>query len=194
MLGYYDAFPFERHPLWQMVLSGGLTAAQVMRAETQHFIRSNVGRDSRKRAAEQAANVSQRAHKLLMETYKEEYTEDETGPSHVDLIKRFLLIGGMYEGDIAAATPTPGNSAAIAMYKDITDRGPLHHMIGAGAVEYFYSGLSPKIFEAYVGRYASPRSKLRHTGCMGRSNQSMRSGHSKSSRRPLSNSRLDRSH
>lgn len=153
VLGYYDAFPFERHPLWQMVLSGGLTAAQVMRAETQHFIRSNVGREFRKRAAEQAANVSQRAHKLLMETYKEEYTEDETGPSHVDLIKRFLLIGGMSEGDIAAATPTPGNSAAIAMYKDITDRGPLHHMIGAGAVEYFYSGLSPKIFEAYVGRY-----------------------------------------
>jgi hypothetical protein len=48
------------------------------------------------------------------------------------------------------AIPTPGNSAAIAIYKDITDRGPLHHMIGAGAVEYYYSALSPRIFEAYT--------------------------------------------
>jgi pyrroloquinoline quinone (PQQ) biosynthesis protein C len=110
---------------------------------------ARVPEESRGAGRERVPARSQAANGNL----QEECTEDETGPSHVDLIKRFLLIGGMSEGDIAAATPTPGNSAAIAMYKDITDRGPLHHMIGAGAVEYFYSGLSPKIFEAYVGRY-----------------------------------------
>jgi pyrroloquinoline quinone (PQQ) biosynthesis protein C len=145
--------PFEEHPYWKRVLTGSFTLKEVMAAETQHFIRSDRGRHFRKRAAEEAAAVSSRAHELLLETYKEECTEDETGPSHVDLIKRFLALGGVDEIAISRAKPTPGNSAAIAMYKDIADRGPLHHMIGAGAVEFYYSRLSPRIFNAYTTLY-----------------------------------------
>jgi pyrroloquinoline quinone (PQQ) biosynthesis protein C len=88
-----------------------------------------------------------------METYKEECTHDESGPSHVDLIRGLLNSRGVSDAALASAVPTPGNTAAIAIYKDITDRGPLHHMIGAGAVEYYYSQISPRIFEAYTQQY-----------------------------------------
>lgn len=153
VLSYYNQFPFERHPLWQAIIAGTLTHEQVMLAETQHFVRSNIGREFRKKAAEESKSFSEKAHELLMETYREECTEDDSGPSHVDLIKRFLLMGGVAEDKIISAKPTVANSAAIALYKDIGERGPLHHMLGAGAVEYFYSFLSPKILEAYVTKY-----------------------------------------
>jgi pyrroloquinoline quinone (PQQ) biosynthesis protein C len=154
ILSFYEEFPSERHPLWMAVLGGKLTLEQILRAETQHFLRSVAGARFRLTAAEQAKSVSAKAHELLMETYKEECTHDETGPSHADLIKRFLLIGDITEEQLANAIPTPANAAAIALYKDISDRGPIHHMLGAGAVEYFYSALSPKIFEAYTTKYA----------------------------------------
>lgn len=153
ILGPYKDWPFENHPLWQLVFSGELTLAQVLRAEKQHYIRSNVGREFRKRAAEQCANVSARAYALLMQTYLEECTDDASGPSHLELIRRLLVEGGVREKEFQELIPTPGNAAAIALYKDIADRGPLHHMIGAGAVEFFYSQLSPRIYDAYVTRY-----------------------------------------
>jgi pyrroloquinoline quinone (PQQ) biosynthesis protein C len=149
VLAHYQAFPFEKHPYWQGVLDGLWSHDQIMRAELQHYIRSNIGRRFRKRAAEESKTISSKAHELLMETYLEECT-DERGPSHVGLIRRFLLDGGMVSAELDQAIPTPGNTAAIAIYKEITDRGPLHHMIGAGAVEYYYSALSPRIFEAYT--------------------------------------------
>lgn len=152
VLGNYRLFPFERHPYWIGVVEGRFTKSQILSAETQHFIRSNVGREFRRRAAEEAKAISQRAHSLLYETYREECT-DECGASHVGLIRRFLNIGGITDDQLAEAMPTPGNAAAIALYKEITDRGPIHHMIGAGAVEFYYSALSPKIFEAYTVRY-----------------------------------------
>jgi pyrroloquinoline quinone (PQQ) biosynthesis protein C len=154
VLAHYEAFPFEKHPYWQGVLNGRWTHDQIMRAELQHYIRSSIGREFRRRAAEESKAISAKAHELLMETYREECT-DEFGPSHVELIKKFLLKGGCTEADLLGAIPTPGNSAAIAMYREITDRGPLHHMIGAGAVEYFYSALSPKIFDAYIAQSIS---------------------------------------
>ena len=153
VLAFYNLMPFEHHPLWKMVLAGELTSEQVLAAEEQHFIRSNVGRHFRRRAAEEARSVSDLAYKLLSETYSEECLDDDTGPSHVELIKRLLLIGGLSEERLAGAIPTAGNAAAIALYKDIGERGPLHHMIGAGAVEYYYSQLSPKILGAYKAYY-----------------------------------------
>jgi pyrroloquinoline quinone (PQQ) biosynthesis protein C len=152
VLGYYSLFPFEKHPYWTGVLEGRFTKSQILNAEIQHFIRSNIGREFRRRAAEEAKAISERAHTLLHETYREECT-DECGTNHLGLIRQFLNIGGISDHELAVAVPTPGNAAAIALYKEITDRGPLHHMIGAGAVEFYYSSLSPKIFEAYIGRY-----------------------------------------
>jgi pyrroloquinoline quinone (PQQ) biosynthesis protein C len=152
VLAGYQIFPFEKHPYWVGVVEGRFSMSQILKAETQHFIRSNIGREFRRRAAIEAKAISERAHALLYETYREECT-DECGPSHVGLIQRFLNIGGVSDAELASAVPTPGNSAAIALYKGITDRGPIHHMVGAGAVEYFYSGLSPKIFDAYTKRY-----------------------------------------
>lgn len=160
VLDCYLQFPFENHPYWRGVLEGCFSLEQIMRAETQHFIRSNIGREFRRRAAEESKAISLRAHELLLETYKEECT-DEKGESHVGLIRRFLTMGGIEERDLTKAKPTPGNTAAIAIYKDITDRGPLHHMIGAGAVEYYYSALSPRIFDAYVTRYPIAREQAK---------------------------------
>lgn len=153
ILDLYHLFPFERHPLWLSIIAGELSLEQILLAEQQHYIRSNIGRHFRKKAMEDAREVSQRAHLLLYETYKEECTDDETGPSHVELIKRLLTRGGIDETVLDTVPATPGNSAAIALYKDIGERGPLHHMIGAGAVEYFYSDLSPKIYDAYTKIY-----------------------------------------
>jgi pyrroloquinoline quinone (PQQ) biosynthesis protein C len=136
-----------------MILTRRLSKEQIVAAEVQHYIRSNIGRHFRERAAREAASVSPRAHELLMETYKEECTADETGPSHVDLIRRLVLENGVSEDQLNNARSTPGNIAAIAIYKDITDRGPMHHMVGAGAVEFYYSALSPKIFEVYTEHY-----------------------------------------
>lgn len=41
----------------------------------------------------------------------------------------------------------------MALYSDIAARGSACHLIGAGVVEYYYSQLSPKIFDAYVSMY-----------------------------------------
>jgi pyrroloquinoline quinone (PQQ) biosynthesis protein C len=152
VLRIYDQFPFHRHPFWRGVLEGRFQRSEIVLGEVQHYIRSNIGRHFRKRAADEAKAISLKAHALLYETYREECT-DECGPSHVDLIKRFLLVEDVSEEHLGSAKTTPGNAAAIALYKDITDRGPLHHMIGAGTVEYYYSELSPQIFEAYTNRY-----------------------------------------
>jgi pyrroloquinoline quinone (PQQ) biosynthesis protein C len=152
VLEFYNLFPFEHHPYWQGVLEGTFKLDQIVRAEIQHFIRSNLGQEFRRRAAEESRMVSIKAHRLLMETYKEECT-DERGPSHLSLIESFLRKAGVSNEELTNAVPTPGNSAAVALYKDITDRGPLHHMIGAGAVEFFYSQLSPRIFTAYTTHY-----------------------------------------
>lgn len=154
LLSLYEEFPFERHPLWCAVLRQELSFEQVIRAEVQHYQRSKIGRNFREQALRGAERMSPVIFEMLLQTYLEECTEDNTGPSHVDLIKRLVVSGGYPESELDQTELTPGNAAAIALYQDISDRGPACHMLGAGAVEYYYSLLSPKIFEVYTTRYS----------------------------------------
>jgi pyrroloquinoline quinone (PQQ) biosynthesis protein C len=153
ILGLYNTFPFERHPLWVGILEGKFSKQQVLAAEIQHYHRSNIGRLYRERAAIAAREYGGELYKLLLETASDECRDDKTGPSHVDLIKQFLNENGVSDPEIENAEVTSANAMAIATYKDIADRGPLHHMLGAGAVEWHYSKLCPKIVTAYRDIY-----------------------------------------
>jgi pyrroloquinoline quinone (PQQ) biosynthesis protein C len=152
LLALYELFPFERHPMWKAVLAGELSYEEVIRAEAQHWIRTRAGRALRQEALNSAKIVSPRVFEQLLETYLEECT-DQRGPNHLDLIERLVLMGGYQKPALEKTQPTPGNAAAIAMYRDITHRGAGCHMLGAGTVEYFYSQLSPRIYEAYTKHY-----------------------------------------
>jgi pyrroloquinoline quinone (PQQ) biosynthesis protein C len=153
LLSLYDLLPFEHHPLWTAVLSGSLSLAQVLAAEKQHWIRTRAGQRLRRQALELAERVSPGIFELLLETYVEECTRDETGPSHLELIERLLVTSGVTRDDLENAQPTPGNAAAMALYADIGRRGAGCHMLGAGAVEFYYCQLSPRIYEAYLEHY-----------------------------------------
>ena len=153
LLALYDLFPFERHPLWTSILSGTLSLPQVLAAELQHWLRTRSGQKLRRQALELAERVSPGIFELLLETYLEECTRDESGPSHLELIERLLTTGGITRVHLQKAVPTPGNAAAMALYADIGRRGAGCHMLGAGAVEFYYCQLSPKIYHSYVERY-----------------------------------------
>jgi pyrroloquinoline quinone (PQQ) biosynthesis protein C len=150
LLKLYDELPFERHPLWQQVLKGALSMEQVLQAEEQHFLRTKNGQRVRADAVRRAR--SQKVFGAILETYLEECT-DKHGPNHLDLIARLLVAGGRNRAALDSVTPTPGNAAAIALYRDIGARGAACHLLGAGAVEHFYSLLAPRIFKAYTERY-----------------------------------------
>lgn len=152
-LSFYESFPFHRHPLWVGITGGKFSAEQVLKAEIQHYLRSEIGKVYRERAAVAAKHFEGEVYDLLHQTVVEECYGTDGGPSHAELIKQFLLLNGVTATDLRHAICMPGNSAAIALYKDIADRGPLHHMIGAGCVEHFYSKLSPKIYTAYAEIY-----------------------------------------
>jgi hypothetical protein len=153
LLGLYELYPFHNHPMWRGVMSGTFSQAQIIKAELQHCIRTRAGRPLRENAVKTAQKLNEKLFGMLVQTYLEECTDDESGPSHLDLIERLVMMGGATRTDIEQAIPTPGNSAAIALYKDIADRGAGCHMLGAGVVEFYYSQLSPKIFEAYTRHY-----------------------------------------
>jgi pyrroloquinoline quinone (PQQ) biosynthesis protein C len=153
LLDFYEMLPFEQHPLWRAILSGELDNQQVMQAEVQHWIRTRAGQDLRRNALEIAQQVSPEIFEFLLQTYLEECTTDKTGPSHLELIERLVLAGGVTRGELERALPTPANAASMALYRDIGRRGAGCHMLGAGAVEYFYCQLSPKIYEAYTSTY-----------------------------------------
>lgn len=102
---------------------------------------------------EQSRSLDPRVFEALLKTYLEECTSDSSGPSHLDLIGRLLLVAGLTQSEIDAAQLSPGNIAAIAIYRDISTRGAGCHLLGAGAVEHYYSDLSPRIFEAYTNQY-----------------------------------------
>lgn len=153
LLALYDLFPFHRHPLWRAVTQRELTLKAVLRAEIQHYLRTKAGQLLRKEAVDAAAAVSARAFDALVETYLEECTTSEAGPDHLALIERLLLQGGVTHRQLSSARNTPGNTAAIAVYRDIAHRGVRFHTLGAGAVEYFYSELCPKIYSTYVSHY-----------------------------------------
>jgi pyrroloquinoline quinone (PQQ) biosynthesis protein C len=152
LLSLYDLFPFHSHPLWRAILNGDLSYEQVLKAEVQHWIRTRAGRALREDALSSAKAISQPIFEQLLETYLEECT-DTAGPNHLGLIERLVTAGGYTHQQLEETEPTPGNSAAIALYRDISARGAGCHMLGAGAVEHFYCGLSPKIFEAYLRVY-----------------------------------------
>jgi pyrroloquinoline quinone (PQQ) biosynthesis protein C len=111
-----------------------------------------VGRELRKRAVERASPGT-RTFDQLFQTYLEECVESDTNHSHLGLVERILAAGGLTRDDIRALVPNGPNAAAIALYKDIADRGPACHLVAAGAVEYYYAKLTPGIFEAYCDRY-----------------------------------------
>lgn len=153
LLKIYESFPFHYHPMWVAVKEGTLNKEQVLKAETQHYLRTKAGQRLRKEAMEKCLAVSNKLWEAIIETYLEECTEDDGTPTHLDLIKRFLFEGGYCENDLSNTTNSPGNIAAIALYKDISDRGAGCHIIGAGMVEYYYAQLSPSIFNAYTSIY-----------------------------------------
>jgi pyrroloquinoline quinone (PQQ) biosynthesis protein C len=152
LLAYYDLFPFERHPLWSAVFAGTLSREQVLKAEGQHYLRTKAGQQLRRRAATQSKRMNASISAAMLETYLEECT-NKRGTNHLDLVQRLLTSGGVTQAEIDATVSTPGNTAAIALYGDIGSRGAACHLLGAGAVEHFYSRLSPKIFESYTVKY-----------------------------------------
>jgi pyrroloquinoline quinone (PQQ) biosynthesis protein C len=153
LLAHYDEFPFQEHPLWLAIQRHELSLDEILCAETQHYIRTRAGQDLRRAALSMADGRNGKLFALLLDTYLEECTEDVSGPSHLELIRRFLIGNGVSQDELEKAKPTPGNAAAMALYRDITSRGSACHMIGAGAVEHYYSILSPKIFKAYTALY-----------------------------------------
>jgi pyrroloquinoline quinone (PQQ) biosynthesis protein C len=152
LLSLYDAFPFDRHPLWQAILKQELSFSEVMRAEMQHFLRTKAGQQLRRQAMNESQSISETVFAAIIDTYLEECTAT-SGPSHLDLIRRLLVAGGVSGAQLEVARPTPGNSAAIALYQDIGRRGAACHILGAGVVEFFYSELSPRIFKVYTEDY-----------------------------------------
>jgi pyrroloquinoline quinone (PQQ) biosynthesis protein C len=153
LLDLYDVVPFHQHPLWVAIKKGQLPPEGVIRAEVQHCIRTRAGKPLREAAMQKAKFLNEQVFKQLLDTYLEECTADSTGPSHLELIERLVMMAGVTREQLDSAVSTPGNSAAIALYKDISDRGAGCHMLGAGAVENFYCQLSPKIYDAYTGHY-----------------------------------------
>jgi pyrroloquinoline quinone (PQQ) biosynthesis protein C len=125
----------------------------VLAAETQHYLRTAAGRQLRSRALSGSRVGDPRVFAALLRTYLEECTHDDSGPSHLELVERLLQGGGVAPSVYQAATTTPGNAAAMALYADVASRGVGCHLIGAGVVEHYYSQLCPRIFEAYTNHY-----------------------------------------
>jgi len=153
LLDLYDMFPFHQHPLWVAVMENRLSYEQIVAAESQHYLRTKEGQRIRRAAMMESRAVSPSFWEAIITTYIEECTDSDGTPTHLQLIEKLLLEGGLARDQFAALTPTPGNSAAIAIYSDIGSRGAGCHIIGAGMVEYYYSQLCPYIFRAYTQNY-----------------------------------------
>lgn len=152
LLKIYNVAPFLEHPLWKSVISGNLSLDQIKRAELQHVYRTRCGRQLRREAVEKSLQYGETFFQALFQTFIEECTE-QSGPDHLEMAERLVLAAGGTEQDLENIHPTPGNSAAIALYRDISERGAAFHFLGAGVVEYYYSMLSPKIYDAYTNLY-----------------------------------------
>ncbi|WP_437605676.1 iron-containing redox enzyme family protein [Sorangium sp. So ce834] len=152
LLELYDLLPFHQHPLWVMVMKGTLSLQQVAAAECQHFLRTRAGQRLRRDAMTEAHAQNARLWEVLLSIYLEECT-NEKGTSHLELIRRLCTMCGIADEELERSRPTPGNSASMALYRDIARRGAACHLLGAGAVEHYYCQLSPKIYDAYTTRY-----------------------------------------
>ncbi|ALD19924.1 iron-containing redox enzyme family protein [Hymenobacter sp. DG25A] len=153
LLKLYDLFPFHDHPLWQAIIRGTISKEQVILAEEQHFLRTRSGRALRKAAVIECRRTNKRLLEAIEPTYIEECTDQDGTPTHLDLIINLCLADGRKREELNHIENTPGNIAAIALYKDIADRGPACHIIGAGVVEYYYSQLCGRIYESYINNY-----------------------------------------
>lgn len=153
LLALYDLFPFHAHPFWVAVKKRELSYEEVIRGEAQHWLRTRAGQRLRRDALDMAERISPTIFEMLLETYLEECTEDASGPTHLDLVERLVVQAGWTPERLKATVATPGNAAAIGLYRDIAGRGAGCHMLGAGAVEYFYCRLSPQIYQAYTEGY-----------------------------------------
>ena len=153
LLSIYGVFPFKSHPLWTSILAHELTGEQVLKAEIQHYLRTKLGQRLRVESAQKAPALGERILEAAVKNYVEEANPDQGQPTHLDLIRRLLLEGGVTSEELEGAEPTPGNTAAMAIYEDIADRGPACHLVGAGIVEHYYAELAPQIFEAYTSHY-----------------------------------------
>ncbi len=160
LLSLYDLFPFHEHPFWVAVTNRELSHEEVIRGEAQHWLRTRAGQRLRRDALDMAERISPPIFEMLLETYLEECTEDASGPTHLDLVERLVVQGGWTPERLEATVATPGNAAAIGLYRDITSRGAGCHMLGAGAVEYFYCRLSPQIYHAYTDGYGMSASQV----------------------------------
>jgi len=153
VLSFYDQFPFHHHPFWVGVINGTFTLNQVIQAEKQHYLRTKAGQALRRNSVQFAPSRSPMIFEAALGNYLEEVSPKDSGASHLELIRRLLVIAGVTDGQLRRIKPTAGNVASMALYRDIASRGTACHLIGAGAVEYYYAELSPQIYEAYVNRY-----------------------------------------
>lgn len=153
ILSFYDLLPFHKHPYWQGVINKKLSLKQIIKAEKQHYLRTKAGQILRKNSVQFAPTKSPRIFEAALSNYLEEVAPTDSSPSHLELIKRLLIDAGVSENGLKRTKPTPGNSAAMALYRDIAERGAACHLVGAGAVEHYYSELSPKIFKTYTENY-----------------------------------------
>ena len=151
--GYYDLFPFHRHPLWMAIKNKELSKEQVVKAESQHYLRTKAGKTLRESAMSQCASLSAALWESIIDTYYEECTEEDGTPTHLDLVIRILREGGIEDDKLSYIQNTPGNIAAISLYENIASRGAGCHIIGAGMVEGFYADLCPTIFKAYTSSF-----------------------------------------
>src|SRR5690242_16476789 len=95
LLQLYWLYPFHAHPLWQAILTRELSLPQVLRAETQHYLRTKAGQALRREALDLAENHSPTIFKLLLSTYLEECTTTPASKNHLELIRTLLLTGGL---------------------------------------------------------------------------------------------------
>ena len=153
LLDLYELFPFHLHPLWESIIKHKLTKEQVVKAEVQHYLRTKAGQPLRREAMEYSKANNPIFYNAIDKTYIEECTAQDGTPTHLDLIIKLIESTGLQETDFLNTQNTPGNIAAISIYKNIAERGAGCHIIGAGAVEYFYSQICKSIFDSYVNFY-----------------------------------------
>ena len=153
LLDLYHLFPFHRHPLWVSIINHKLKKAQIIDAEIQHYLRTRAGQPIRKQAMEYCKNNNQILYEAIDQTYIEECTDEDGTPTHLAMIINLLKDGGANESEFSKVQNTPGNVAAISIYRGIASNGAGCHIIGAGAVEYFYSQICKSIFDSYTKYY-----------------------------------------
>lgn len=182
LLAIYEEFPFAQHPLWRGVVSGEFSRAQIVLAECQHYFRSRQGRELRTAAMKATRGIADPVvAQSIFETYLDECVDRPGDPSHLDLVVR-MISERPAPSDLNKITPTPGNSAAVALYKDIATRGPEMHLISAGVVEHHYAQLCPALFKAYT---APPIDYSSHQAETYRLHSSMDAEHADRARRAL---------